>query len=132
MVKSSELLEPSRSQLKPLKMSQGRRQRNWHISFSVIGLHLIQLLVALQLNCWWGKEFALSWTCRSQICRLECQRKPSQDHTSRRVFQPGDPAMVKDCLNCNRPWIKGVIQHLLGPVTYQVMVGDLFWKRHVD
>lgn len=54
------------------------------------------------------------------------------DHTTRRVFLPGDPVMVKDYRNRKRPWIKGVIQDRLGPVTYRVMVGDLFWKRHVD
>ena len=31
-----------------------------------------------------------------------------------------------------RLWIKGVIQDHLGPVTYQVMVENLFWKRHAD
>ena len=40
--------------------------------------------------------------------------------------------MVKDYRNRKRPWIKGVIQDRLGRVTHRVMVGDLFWKRHVD
>ena len=54
------------------------------------------------------------------------------NHTTRRNFLPGDPVMVRDCRDRKRPWIKGVIQDRLGPVTYQVMVGNLFWKRHVD
>ena len=54
------------------------------------------------------------------------------DYTTRRVFLPGDPVMVKDYRNGKRPWIKGVIQDRLGPVTYRVMGGHLFWKRHVD
>ena len=49
------------------------------------------------------------------------------DYTTRR-----DPVMVKDYRNRKRPWIKGVIQDRLGPVTYRVMGGHLFWKRHVD
>ena len=42
------------------------------------------------------------------------------DHTTRRVFLPGDPVMVKDYRNCKRQWIKGVIQDRLVPVTYRV------------
>ena len=40
--------------------------------------------------------------------------------------------MVRDYRDRKRPWIKGVIQDRLGPVTYQVIVGNLFWKGHVD
>ena len=43
-----------------------------------------------------------------------------------------DPVMVRDYQDRKRQWIKGVIQDRLGPVTYQLMVGNLFWKRHVD
>ena len=55
-----------------------------------------------------------------------------ENHTTRRNFLPGGPVMVRDYRDRKRPWIKGVIQDRLGPVTYQVMVGNLFWKRHVD
>ena len=47
-------------------------------------------------------------------------------HTTRRNFLPGDLVMVRDYRDCKQPWIKGVIQDRLGPVTYQVMVGNLF------
>ena len=42
--------------------------------------------------------------------------------------------MVRDYVDHKQPWIKGVIQDRLGPVTcaYQAMVGNVFWKRHVD
>ena len=40
--------------------------------------------------------------------------------------------MVRDHRNHKPPWIKGVIQDCLGPVTYKVQIGDLLWKRHVD
>ena len=54
------------------------------------------------------------------------------NHTTRRNFLPGDPVMVRDYRDRKRAWIKGVIQDRLGPVTYQVMARNLFWKRHVD
>ena len=54
------------------------------------------------------------------------------NHTTRRNFIPGDPDMVRDYRDRGRPWIKGVKQDRLGPVTYKVMVGNLFWKRHVN
>ena len=54
------------------------------------------------------------------------------DYTTRRNFLPGDPVMVRDYRDRKRPWFKGVIQDRLGSVTYQVMVGNLFSKRHVD
>ena len=54
------------------------------------------------------------------------------NHTTRRNFLPGDPVMVRDYRDRKRLWIKGIIQDRLGPVTYQAMVGNLFWKRHVD
>ena len=41
-------------------------------------------------------------------------------------FEIRDLVMVKD------PWIRGVIQMRLSPITYRVQVGDLFWKQHVD
>ena len=40
--------------------------------------------------------------------------------------------MVRDFQDHKELWIKGVIQDRLGPVMYQVMVGNLFWKQHVD
>ena len=54
------------------------------------------------------------------------------NHTTCRNFLPDDPVMVRDYQDCKRLWIKGIIEDRLGPVTYQVMVGNLFWKRHVD
>ena len=47
-------------------------------------------------------------------------------------FEIGDPVMVKDYRQRKDPWIRGVIQMRLSPITYRVQVGDLFWKRHVD
>ena len=60
------------------------------------------------------------------------QKTKLGNHTTRRNFLPGDPVMVRDYRDRKRPWILEVIQDRLGPVTYQVMVGNLFWKRHVD
>ena len=48
------------------------------------------------------------------------------NHTTRRNLQPGDPVMVRDYRDRKRPWIKGVVQDRLGPVTYRVMVKNLF------
>ena len=60
------------------------------------------------------------------------QKTKLGNHTTRCNFLPGDPVMVRDYPDRKQPWIKGVIQDRLGPVTYQVMVGNLFWKCHVD
>ena len=56
------------------------------------------------------------------------------NHNTSRNFIPGDPGMVRDYRDRKRPWIKGVIQDRLGPVTYELtcMVGNLFWKRYVN
>ncbi|XP_022805757.1 uncharacterized protein K02A2.6-like [Stylophora pistillata] len=43
------------------------------------------------------------------------------NHTTRRNFLPGDPVMVRDYRDRKRPWIKGVVQDRVGPVTYHVM-----------
>ena len=40
--------------------------------------------------------------------------------------------MVRDCRDHKRPWIKGIIQNRSGPVTYQVIVQNLFSSRHAD
>ena len=47
-------------------------------------------------------------------------------------FEVGEPVMAKDYRNRGSVWTKGVIQDRLGPVTYRVQVGNLFWKRHID
>lgn len=48
------------------------------------------------------------------------------------VFEIGEPVMAKDYQAQKSKWTQGVIQDQIGPVTYQVQVGDLFWKRHLD
>ena len=60
------------------------------------------------------------------------QKTKLGNHTTHHNFLFGDPFMVRDYRDHKRLWIKGVIQDRLGPVTYQVMVGNLFWKRHMD
>jgi len=40
--------------------------------------------------------------------------------------------MAKDYRNLGSAWSKGVVQDRLGPITYQVQVGKLLWKRHID
>ena len=54
------------------------------------------------------------------------------DQSTRRLLEIGEPVMVKDYRDRKRPWIHGVIQDRLGPVTYRILVGDLLWKRHID
>lgn len=61
-----------------------------------------------------------------QICWLECRKKIKLgNHTKRRNFLLGDPLMVRDYRDRERPWIKGVIQDCLGPVTFRVIVDQL-------
>ncbi|XP_046862892.1 uncharacterized protein LOC124456513 [Xenia sp. Carnegie-2017] len=51
---------------------------------------------------------------------------------TKRKLEIGDPVMVKDYRARRDRWIQGVIQMKLSPVTYQVLVDDVLWKRHID
>ena len=42
------------------------------------------------------------------------------------------PVLARDYRNRRTAWTKGVIQDRLGPVTYKVQEGKLFWKRYID
>jgi hypothetical protein len=61
--------------------------------------------------------------------RMKQQRSPKKSY--RREIENGEPVLVKDYRD-NEKWIRGVIVNKLGPVTYQVQVGNLLWKRHID
>ena len=61
--------------------------------------------------------------------RMKQQRSPKKSY--RREIENGEPVLVKDYRD-NGKWIRGVIVNKLGPVTYQVQVGNLLWKRHID
>ncbi|CAC5419148.1 unnamed protein product [Mytilus coruscus] len=58
------------------------------------------------------------------------QRQRSKTKPCRDIAK-GEPVLVRDYRDNNK-WKQGVIVHKLGPVTYQVQVGDLVWKRHID
>ncbi|CAC5368187.1 unnamed protein product [Mytilus coruscus] len=58
------------------------------------------------------------------------QRQRSKTKPCRDIAN-GEPVLVRDYRDNNK-WKQGVIVHKLGPVTYQVQVGDLVWKRHID
>jgi hypothetical protein len=49
-----------------------------------------------------------------------------------RNFAVGDPVLVRDYRGQKESWCRGVVTRKLGPVTYQVQVGDFLWKRHID
>ena len=63
--------------------------------------------------------------------RIE-QKSRRFDPMIKRSFEVGEPVLAKDYRNRRTAWTKGVIQDRLGPVTYRVQVGKLFWKRHID
>ena len=67
----------------------------------------------------------------SLSAKMERKSKDLPKSPSRNL-EIGDPVMVKDYRQRRDPWVKGVIQMRLSPITYRVQVGDLFWKRHVD
>ncbi|CAC5384112.1 unnamed protein product [Mytilus coruscus] len=58
------------------------------------------------------------------------QRQRSKTKPCRDIAK-GEPVLVRDYRDNNK-WKQRVIVHKLGPVTYQVQVGDLVWKRHID
>lgn len=60
------------------------------------------------------------------------QKSRKLDPMIRRIFEVGEPVMVKDYHKRASAWSKGVFQDPLGLVTYQVQVGELLWKRHID
>lgn len=49
-----------------------------------------------------------------------------------RELSVGDHVLVRDYRQSKETWMNGVIVKKLGPVTYQVQVDDLLWKRHID
>ena len=54
------------------------------------------------------------------------------DQSTPRVYEIGEPVMVKDYRARHSRWTRGIIQDRIGPVAYRVQAGDLFWKRHLD
>lgn len=62
------------------------------------------------------------------------QRNASKNLSGRenREIEVGEPVLARDYRQRKETWIAGVILKSLGPVTYQVQVGDLIWKRHID
>lgn len=47
-------------------------------------------------------------------------------------FAVGDQVMVRDYRGRKETWTPGVLVRRLGPLTYQVQVDELLWKRHID
>ncbi|CAC5395124.1 unnamed protein product [Mytilus coruscus] len=68
---------------------------------------------------------ALKPNINERMQRQRSKTKPCRD------IAKGEPVLVRDYRDNNK-WKQGVIVHKLGPVTYQVQVGDLVWKRHID
>ena len=62
--------------------------------------------------------------------KLQQSRAPKKDHV--RTFVVGERVMVSDFRIYSDKWSEGVVTRVLGPVTYQVMVDGLCWKRHVN
>ena len=60
---------------------------------------------------------------------MKQQRSPKKSY--RREIENGEPVLEKYYRD-NGKLIRGVIVNKLGPVTYQVQVGNLLWKRHLD
>ena len=60
------------------------------------------------------------------------EKSREADHSTRRMFETGEPVIVRDYRSRKSSGIKGVIQDRLGPITYRVQVEDLLWKRQVD
>jgi hypothetical protein len=60
------------------------------------------------------------------------QKNTTPKESKVRIFQEGDSVWIRDYRKSVEKWVGGIIVHQLGPVTYQVKVGDLIWKRHVD
>ena len=60
------------------------------------------------------------------------ERKTTHVASEVRTFQEGDTIWTRDYSDSIEKWVDGIIVHQLGPVTYQVKVGDLIWKRHID
>lgn len=56
------------------------------------------------------------------------EKTGNADQSTPLVFEIGEPVMVRDYQASQSKWTRGVIQDRIGPVTYRIQVGDLFWK----
>ena len=60
------------------------------------------------------------------------EKTGNADQSTPRVYEFGEPVMVKDYCARQSKWTKGVVQHRIGPVTDRVQVGNLVWTRHLN
>ncbi|CAC5391217.1 unnamed protein product [Mytilus coruscus] len=74
-------------------------------------------------------QFNVTRTIQQSSNRYNADREVRQNRAEK--SQKREPVLVRDYRDNNK-WKQGVIVHQLGPVTYQVQVGDLVWKRHID
>ena len=54
-------------------------------------------------------------------------------HTRYLNFAPGDQVLVRNYASSSPHWLPGIVETVLGPVSYQVKLNDgRLWKRHLD
>ncbi|XP_030850652.1 uncharacterized protein K02A2.6-like [Strongylocentrotus purpuratus] len=62
--------------------------------------------------------------------KLQQKRAPKKERV--RSFEVGERVRVLDFRIHSERWSEGMVTRVLGPVTYQVVVDGIRWKRHVD
>ncbi|XP_030847130.1 uncharacterized protein K02A2.6-like [Strongylocentrotus purpuratus] len=63
---------------------------------------------------------------------LKLQQKRALKKDRVRSFEVGERVRVLDFRIHSERWSEGMVTRVLGPVTYQVVVDGIRWKRHVD
>ena len=79
-----------------------------------------------------GRELRTRLSQVRPVLGLKPQQKRAPKKEQVRSFVVGERVRVLDFRIHSQRWSEGVVTRVLGPVTYQVMVDGLFWKRHVD
>lgn len=72
-------------------------------------------------------------TPKFSVQMQERQEKITKTQTRVRVLQPNQPVLVKNCRGGEgKKWKSGIIERVLGPVTYLVNVEGQTSKKHID
>ncbi len=79
-----------------------------------------------------GRELRTRLTALKPDLANSIKKRTSSLNNKFRTIEVGSNVLVRDYRIHSNRYSQGIILHQLGPVTYQVRVGDQLWKRHID
>ncbi|GAA55003.1 hypothetical protein CLF_106337 [Clonorchis sinensis] len=75
----------------------------------------------------------IDWIDRLHLSTMPIENLCSSTPTrGKPTFRPGNRVLVRDYRPGHRRWTVGVVLKRIGQVIYNVQVGSLIWKRHVN